>query len=61
MRKWEQKKYPSRNLKEKTEVVKKILDIKGDSYEEWLGEKQSEFISDNVLFLIEIAGKNKIQ
>jgi len=55
------KKISKQDLKEKTEVVKKILDIKGDSYEEWLGEKQSEFISDNVLFLIEIANKNKIQ
>lgn len=53
------KKISKQELKEKTEAVKKILIIKGISYEEWLLEKQNEFINDNVSFLIEMASKNE--
>ena len=55
------KKISKQNLKEKTEAVKKILNIKGVLYEEWLVEKQNEFINDNVSFLIEMASKNEPQ
>lgn len=55
------KKISKQDLKEKTEVVKKILDIKGGLYDEWLLEKQNEFINDNVSFLIEMASKNEPQ
>ena len=55
------KKISKQDLKEKTEAVKKILDIKGGLYEEWLLEKQNEFINDNVSFLIEMASKNELQ
>jgi hypothetical protein len=55
------KKISKQDLKEKTEAVKKILDIKGGLYEEWLLEKQNEFINDNVSFLIEMASKNETQ
>ena len=55
------KKISKQDLKEKTEAVKKILDIKGGLYEEWLLEKQNEFINDNVSFLIEMASKNESQ
>lgn len=55
------KKISKQELKEKTEAVKKILIIKGISYEEWLLEKQNEFINDNVSFLIEMASKNEPQ
>jgi len=53
------RKISKQDLKEKTEAVKKILDIKGGLYEEWLLEKQNEFINDNVSFLIEMASKNE--
>ena len=55
------RKISKQELKEKTEAVKKILEIKGGVYEEWLLEKQNEFINENVSFLIEIASKNDIQ
>ena len=55
------KKISKQDLKEKTEAVKKILNIKGISYEEWLLDKQNEFINDNVSFLIEMASKNEPQ
>lgn len=53
------KKISKQDLKEKTEAVKKILDIKGGLYEEWLLKNQNEFINDNVSFLIELASKNE--
>ena len=53
------RKISKQDLKEKTEAVKKILDIKGGLYEEWLLEKQNEFINDNISFLIELASKNE--
>lgn len=49
------KKPSKQELKEKTAAVKKILDIKGGSYDEWLLEKQNEFINDNLSSLIEMA------
>ena len=53
------KKIFKQDLKEKTEAVKKILEIKGGLYEGWLLKKQNEFINDNVSFLIEMASKNE--
>ena len=53
------KKTTKQDIKEKTQAVKKILNIKGGSYEEWLLKKQNEFINDNVSFLIEMASKNE--
>ncbi|GCD13098.1 hypothetical protein [Clostridium tagluense] len=53
------KKISKQEIKEKTEAVKKILDIKGGLYEEWLLEKQTEFINENISFLIEMAGKKE--
>ncbi|MBU3093542.1 hypothetical protein KPL35_15900 [Clostridium sp. CF011] len=55
------RKISKQEIKEKTEAVKKILNIKGGLYEEWLLEKQNEFINDNVSFLIEMASKNEPQ
>ena len=55
------KKISKQDLKEKTEAVKKILDIKGGLYVDWLFEKQNEFINDNVSFLIEMASENESQ
>ena len=55
------RKISKQEIKEKTEAVKKILNIKGGLYEEWLLEKQNEFINDNVSFLIEMASKNEAQ
>ena len=49
------KKASKQELKEKTAAVKKILDINGGSYDEWLLEKQNEFINDNLSSLIEMA------
>lgn len=46
-------------LREKTEAVKKILGIKGEGYEEWLLKKQTEYITDNVSFLLDIVSKNE--
>ncbi|WP_026884274.1 hypothetical protein [Clostridium akagii] len=47
------------DLREKTEAVKKILSIKGEDYEEWLLKKQTEYITDNVSFLLDIVSKNE--
>ena len=46
-------------LREKTEAVKKILSIKGDEYEDWLLKKQTEYITDNVSFLLDMVSKNE--
>ena len=46
-------------LREKTEAVKKILSIKGEEYEEWLLKKQTEYITDNVSFLLDMVSKNE--
>ena len=54
------KKTSKQELKEKTESVKKILDMQGKSYDEWLFEKQNEFINDNLSLLIELACKKEI-
>ena len=55
------KKASKQELKEKTDAVKKILKIKGGTYEDWLLEKQNEFINENVSFLIEMASKKEIE
>ena len=54
------KKTSKQELKEKTDSVKKILDMQGKSYDEWLLEKQNEFINDNLSLLIELACKKEI-
>ncbi len=46
-------------LREKTEAVKKILSIKGEEYEDWLLKKQTEYITDNVSFLLDMVSKNE--
>lgn len=53
------KKGCKQNLKEKAEAIKKILDMQGGSYDEWLLEKQNEFINDNLYLLIEMACKKE--
>ena len=53
------KKASKQELKEKTAAVKKILDINGGSYDEWLLEKQNEFINDNLSSLIEMASEKE--
>ena len=53
------KKTSKQELKEKTEAVKKILDMQGGSYDDWLLEKQNEFINDNLSSLIEMACKKE--
>lgn len=55
------KKISKQELKEKTDVVKKILEIKGITYEEWLIEKSNEFINQNVSFLIDMVAKKNIE
>ena len=53
------KKVSKQELKEKTAAVKKILEIQGGSYDEWLLEKQNEFINDNLSSLIDMACKKE--
>jgi len=53
------KKGCKQELKEKMEAIKKILDMQGGSYDEWLLEKQNEFINDNLYLLIEMACKKE--
>ena len=53
------KKGCKQGLKEKAEAIKKILDMQGGSYDEWLLEKQNEFINDNLYLLIEMACKKE--
>lgn len=47
-------------LKEKTDVVKKILDMKGKKYEDWLLEVSTSYISENVSFLISMVDRKEV-
>lgn len=43
------------DLKAQTEAVKKILEIKGESYDEWLLGLSNQYINSNISFLIKKA------
>ncbi|MFT8352901.1 hypothetical protein [Clostridium saccharoperbutylacetonicum] len=45
------------DIKEKVEVVKQIFELKNINYDEWLLEKLSEIINQNVSFLIGMVNK----
>lgn len=48
-------------LAEKTEVVRKILKIKNEVYEDWLLKNLNDFITDNVSFLIDMVDKKEAE